>query len=80
MITRNVSYGELYRLLARLHFVDVSSEHRWEAYRQGDTDIVILLANREPDMPVRPADLVSVRRHLVDNGVLDQREFERLLS
>jgi hypothetical protein len=38
------------------------------------------LANREPDVPARPADLVSVRRHLVDNGVLDQREFERLLS
>ena len=24
MITRSVSYGELYRLLAQLHFVDVS--------------------------------------------------------
>jgi len=38
------------------------------------------LANREPDVPARPADLVSVRRHLVDNGVLDQGEFDRLLS
>lgn len=80
MITRSVSYGELYRLLAQLHFVDVSGERRWRAYRQGDTNIVILLANREPGMPARPADLVSVRRHLVDNGVLDQCEFERLLS
>ena len=41
---------------------------------------MIVLANREPGMPARPADLVSVRRHLVDNGVLDQQEFERLLS
>jgi hypothetical protein len=41
---------------------------------------MILLANREPDVPARPADLVSVRRHLVDNGVVDQSEFERLLS
>jgi hypothetical protein len=30
MITRNVSYGELYQLLAGLHFVDESSEHRWK--------------------------------------------------
>lgn len=80
MIARSVSYGELYQLLAGLHFIDVSSEHRWKAYRLRGTDIMILLANREPDVPARPADLVSVRRHLVDNGVLDQREFERLLS
>jgi hypothetical protein len=80
MITRRVSYGELYGLLAQLHFVDVSSEQRWKAYRQGDADVMILLANRAPDVPARPADLVSVRRHLVDNGVLDQREFESLLS
>ncbi len=80
MITRSVSYGELYQLLAQLHFVDVSSERRWKAYRQGGTEILILLANREPDVPARQADLVSVRRHLVDNGVLDQREFEHLLS
>jgi hypothetical protein len=80
MISRSVSYGELYRLLAQLRFVDVSSESRWKAYRQGGTDIMILLANREPGLPARPADLASVRRHLVDNGVLSQREFERLLS
>jgi hypothetical protein len=80
MITRSVSYGELYQLLTELHFVDVSNEQRWKAYRQGGTDIVILLANREPNVPARPADLVSVRRHLVDNGVLDQGEFDRLLS
>jgi hypothetical protein len=80
MISRNVTYGELYQLLGRLHFIDVSSEPRWKTYRQSDTDIVILLANREPEMPARPADLLSVRRHLVDNGVLDQHEFQRLLS
>ena len=80
MIDRSVSYGELYRLLAELHFVDVSSESRWRAFQQGGTEIVILLANREPDAPARQADLVSVRRHLVDNGVVDQGEFERLLS
>jgi hypothetical protein len=80
MIDKSVSYGEPYQLLAQLHFVDVSSEHRWKAYRQGDTDILILLANRDFDLHARSADVVSVRRHLVDNGVLDQREFERLLS
>jgi hypothetical protein len=80
MISSNVSYGRIYQLLAQLHFVDVSGEHRWKAYRRDDTNIVILLANRRPDMPARPADLVSVRRHLVDNGVLDQCEFDRLLS
>ncbi len=77
---KGISYGELYKLLARLQFINVSSEHRWKAYRQSGTDIMILMANREPDVPAQPADLVSVRRYLVDNGVLDQHEFERLLS
>jgi hypothetical protein len=80
MVDKNISYGELYQLLAQLHFVDVSSERRWKAFRQDDTDIMILLANRNPDAPARTADVVSVRRHLVDNGLLDQHEFERLLS
>lgn len=80
MIARTVSYGELYQVLAGLHFINVSSEHRWKVYRQSGTDIMILLANRKPDLPARPADLISVRRHLIDNGVLDQQEFERLLS
>lgn len=80
MIARSVSYGQLYQLLARLNFVDVSNEQRWRTFRQANTEIVILLANRQAELPARPADLVSVRRHLVDNGVLNQREFERLLS
>jgi hypothetical protein len=80
MITSSVTYGDLYRLLVQLDFVDVSRECPWKAYRHGATDTLILLANREPELPARPADLVSVRRHVVDNGLVDQREFERLLS
>lgn len=80
MTTRSVTYGDLYRLLVQLDFTDVSSECPWKAYRHGATDTVVLLANREPDLPARPADLISVRRHVVDNGIVEQPEFERLLS
>lgn len=80
MIASSVSCGRIYQLLAQLRFVDVSNEHRWKAYRRDDSNLVILLANRRPDLPARPADLVSVRRHLVDNGLLDPCEFDRLLS
>jgi len=80
MIARSVSYGELYQLLAGLDFVNVSDEPRWKAYRHGGTEVMILLANREEAVPARPAYLISVRRHLLDNGVLNQGEFERLLS
>lgn len=80
MIAKRISYGELYRLLLRLEFVDISNESRWRTYRQNGSDLVILLANREPATPARSADLISVRRHLVDNGLLEKDEFERLLS
>jgi hypothetical protein len=77
MTDRTVSYGELYQLLAGLHFIDVSNKRRWRAYRQADTEVVILLANREPDLPARRADLVSVRRHLDAKGLMDAQAFER---
>lgn len=80
MTTRSITYGDLYRLLAQLDFIDVSDDCPWKAYRHGATDTLVLLANREPDLPARPADLVSVRRHVIDNGRIDQREFDRLLS
>jgi hypothetical protein len=80
MIGSNVSYGQLYELLSQLNFVDVSSERRWKAYQLRDGDVLILLANRDPHALARTEDLVSVRRHLVDNGVLDPLAFERLVS
>ncbi len=51
MIARSVSYGELYQLLVRLDFVNVSNEPRWKAYRHGGTEVMILLANREEAAP-----------------------------
>jgi hypothetical protein len=79
MIARSVSYGDIYELLAGLQFVNVSTEQRWREYRQAGREVVILLANRKPELPARPADLISVRRHLIDNGLLDRREFESLM-
>jgi hypothetical protein len=80
MTTRSVTYGDIYRLLAQLDFVDVSSECPWKAYRHDATDTLILLARCEPESPARPADLVSVRRQVVDNGLVNQHDFERMLS
>ena len=79
MATESVTYGQLYQLLARLEFVDVSGECPWKAYRHSDTHTLILLGNHRPELPARPTDLVSVKRHLADNGLLEPREFERLL-
>jgi hypothetical protein len=80
MVTSGVTYGQLYRLLRNLDFVDLSAAHPWKVYRHDESGTLILLANREPDSPAQPADVVSVRRHLVDNGLLDPRDFEGLTS
>ena len=42
-------------------------------------EVVIVLANRNPELTARAADVISLQRHLVDKGVVDQSEFERLL-
>jgi hypothetical protein len=80
MNDRAILYRELYQLLTRLDFVEVSRENKWKAFQRRGSEMLILLADREPDTPARVTDLVSVRRHLIESGVIDRGEFERLLS
>ena len=77
---KRVTYGQLYQLLLDLEFVDQQVQQPWKAYRHGDTDTLILLANRNQTLPARDSDLFSVRRYLVDNGLMEESDFEGFLS
>jgi hypothetical protein len=79
MMAKQITYVELDKLLARLGFVESRIESRWRAYRHAESDSLIILSNRDRTLPAREVELVSVRRHLVDNDLIDEREFDGLL-
>ncbi len=77
---KQITYGQLHQLLLDLQFVDEPAERPWTVYRHGETNTLILLARRKATLPARKADLVSVRRHLVEKGLLEEDAFEGFLS
>jgi hypothetical protein len=80
MVTDAVTYGQLQRLLIQLKFENVPTRPTWNAYRHAPSGTVIMLAARRPDQPARRPDLASVRRHLADNGILTEAEFDRRIG
>jgi hypothetical protein len=78
MMASQITYGELADVLAQLGFVVTTVEDRWRAYRHADSDTLIILANRDWRSPARNLDLVSIRRHLVDNDLIGENEFDAL--
>ena len=77
---RHITYGQLYQLLLDLRFVYEPVQPSGRGYRHDESDTLILLGDREHSMQARAVDLVSVRRHLVDNGLIDEQDFDGFLS
>ena len=71
------TYGQLIDFLALLGFVDESVPGSHRAFRHTESGIVILFADAETNAHVRAEDLFSVRRHLIDGGLLDVEKFDQ---
>jgi predicted RNA binding protein YcfA (HicA-like mRNA interferase family) len=80
MAGNEITYGELHRLLLGLGFECVPAKPSWRAYRHSPSGTVVLLAGRRPGHPTRRPDVSSVRRHLAENGILTEAEFDRMLA
>ena len=80
MTGKRITYGQLHRLLRELEFVHVPMKRKWKAYRHAKSDTLILLADRQPNQPARDPELISVRRHLVENGIVGADDLDRLLG
>jgi hypothetical protein len=79
MMASQITYVELSEFLTRLGFVATTIEDRWRAYRHAESDTLILVADHDRTLPARHADLVSVRRHLVENNLIGENEFDAFL-
>jgi hypothetical protein len=76
-----VKYSVLKKYLMSLDFVDESVKNSHYAFKHSASGTLILfsLLTRDDDV-VRQEDLVSVRRHLVENGLIKSQEFTRFLK
>lgn len=80
MATADVSYNRLARILIGLGFVESRQEGKWKAYRNADRDVLVVWPDRPGDERARQRDLASVRRHLVENGLISSGDFDRFLQ
>ena len=74
---QRATYTDLISLLEHLGFQDESVTGSHHAFRHAASETLILLADFKREDPVRREDLISVRRHLDANGLMDERAFER---
>lgn len=70
-----ITYGRLEQLLTRLQFTStVQPTRRIRAYRHRTSRMLVLLG--EKSAAVREEELLSLGRHLSENGILKQDAFE----
>lgn len=80
MLTDTLTYKQLDDLLLQLGFTCERVAPRWLRYEHSASDLVIVLAEKEPQAPVRVTDAVSARQHLVEKGLISEAEFEAFFS
>jgi hypothetical protein len=80
MIARKITYRDLDDFLVHLGFQGSVTDRQWRVYHHSPSDTLIVLAGHDHSLPARDSDLVSVRRHLVDNEIVDRDEFDEFLA
>jgi hypothetical protein len=74
------TYAQLHRLLLELGFTTEPAEAHLRVYRHAASDTLVVLAAHLPDQPVRDTDLISIRKHLVEKGIIDEHSLARKLK
>jgi len=74
-------YRELREYLEGLGFIHQFVEGSHRSFTHAKSGTVFLFGGFAiDDAPVRAEDLISVRRHLVDNGIVSEQEFATFLK
>ncbi len=80
-MTRNfTTFEQLDSLLCSLGFIRTSGEHDSHVFRHLQSSTVLFFRSRKKTDPARNADLASARHYLVENGLLDDNDFDTFLS
>ena len=79
-MTNPLTYGDLDRFLRDEGFVVERRDSRTVVYALPTTDIFFAFPPREPTRAVDPFHLWSVRKMLVERGIVEERDFERWIG
>ena len=75
-----ITYDQLTQLLLDLGFEDRSVEGSHRAFFHSGSDTWVSFSEYAAgEVPARPVDLASVRKHLVEKGLLRETDFAKLL-
>jgi len=75
-----ITYAQLTRLLLDVGFEDRSVRGSHRAFFHSGSDTWVSFSDYAAgEVPVRPVDLASVRKHLVEKGLLKEADFAKLL-
>lgn len=80
MVTNRITYQQFDDLLLQLGFSRKRVEAKWLRYEHAPSELVIVVAEKAPNEPVRVTDAVSARRHLVEKGVISAEELDEILA
>jgi hypothetical protein len=77
---KTVTYADLERFLVQLGFVAEQAQHTYQLFTYASPEVLIVLPVRRADELVDAAHLLAVRKQVVENGLLDERAFDRRLG
>jgi len=76
---RALTYGDLDRALTRIGFKAELTQPDYLLFRHARPEVLIVLPARLAEDLVDAAHLLAVRTHVLENGLLNEASFERLL-
>jgi hypothetical protein len=74
------TYRQLDELLLSLGFTRQHVEPKWRRYDHADSKLMIALVEKGPNELVRPTDALSARLHLVEMGLITEKELAKRLA
>jgi hypothetical protein len=77
--TTSLHYADLERSLTQIGFTAERSGPNYLLFRHPSPDVLIVLPLRQAGDIVDAAHVLAVRKHVLENGLLDDASFERLL-
>ena len=74
------NYEQLHQFLLELGFTSQPAEAHSRVYCHADSDTLIVFGSHPYDTPARSADLISMRKLLIERGLIDARSLARRLK
>ncbi len=78
--TKRLTYGDLERVLTQIGFALERPTPTYQVFRYPAPEIPIVLPDRGARETLDMAHLLAVRRHVLENSLLDEGAFDALLS